>query len=245
MKRALLLLVPTLLCCEGTPGPVTQVVVVVGGDPRVSALEVRVRSETALVFAEDRTFALQAREPDGRRLPTSFTIVPNDRDPAPRFRVEVIGLRKDGKNLVPFVRRIVNGLFTDGKTTLLPMVLDAACADERCGCSWDDATCDQSCEPPGFEHGARCASIPKYVRLAEVEPGKELETLDSGGSECEPGEALGPEGTCLDFDECAFGMDDCDHEPFACVNELAGRYGFECRCPTGTRGDGYGADGCQ
>lgn len=248
MKRiARLLLVASLCACDPGIEPATQVIVVVGGDPRIEALEIRVRSENALQFVEDRSLTLEMRgeNADGRRLPTSFTLVPSPRDPAPRFRLEVVGLKGFAGGRVPFVRSIVTGPFAPGQTTLLPMALVSACADEGCGCDWEERTCSQTCEPPAPGVVARCAAIPSYAKLVEVEPGLELEALQQGLGGCSTQERPGPSGECVDLDECAFGLDDCDRDPQACVNEVSGKYGFACHCPPGTRGEGVGPDGCR
>jgi hypothetical protein len=62
-----------------------------------------------------------------------------------------------------------------------------------------------------------------------------------GQTGCDPGSERNTLGVCSDIDECARMLDDCDHEPGACVNGMGG---FSCACPTGYRGMGRGANGC-
>jgi hypothetical protein len=64
-----------------------------------------------------------------------------------------------------------------------------------------------------------------------------------GPTSCEQGSERTDAGACLDVDECARGLDDCDDVPSACVN-LENGLGFSCACPTGYRGEGRGPDGC-
>jgi alpha-tubulin suppressor-like RCC1 family protein len=46
---------------------------------------------------------------------------------------------------------------------------------------------------------------------------------------------------CVDIDECAEGLDDCDEMPEACVNTPGG---FDCQCTAPYVGDGVGIEGC-
>ncbi len=47
---------------------------------------------------------------------------------------------------------------------------------------------------------------------------------------------------CVDIDECAEGLDNCDTDPKACRNREGG---FVCRCPTNYAGTGVGPEGCK
>lgn len=232
--------------CTGNPEPATQVVVLVGGDPRIEDVRVAVLNENGRNVAEDRLIGL-AQQDSGRRLPTSFTIVPDDFDDpdAHRFRLAVTGRWTQSGEKVPLVRRIVVGGFSPGKTTLLPLVLSGECADQVCGCGWTDDTCSETCEPRSVAHAPGCVPVPNYAQLTEIEPGEELEKVASGFGRCGAGQLLSPSGICADLDECAFGLDDCAVTPPACVNELSGQFGWQCRCPSGFRGDGVGPDGCR
>lgn len=231
--------------CGAETEPATQVIVLVGGDPRIDALQIRVRSESALQFVEDRQITLPRIDSEGRRLPTSFTIVPNARDPADRFRIDIVGFETRESVGIPFVRRIAIGTFSSGRTTLLPIALTTVCANEKCGCEWADAACSQTCEPPSLAESTRCVAVPIYPKLAEVEPGEEREALARGVGGCKRGERLDAKGQCADLDECTFGLDNCDHAPLACENEVAGEYPFACHCPRGYTGEGEGPNGCR
>lgn len=68
---------------------------------------------------------------------------------------------------------------------------------------------------------------------------------DAGTLSCGPG-LQNVDDSCVDRDECALLVDDCDASPRACVN-TAPTSGppYLCSCPAGFTGDGRGADGCQ
>jgi hypothetical protein len=130
----------------------------------------------------------------------------------------------------------------------------SGCSDPRCPRGYDlrgdtcyrikDAGSDAN-DPQG--NGREDATSPV------VTPDADQPTSDSGdesmvdaGEEpmgCDQGSELDDTGTCVDIDECADGLDDCDEAPSACVNREGG-LGFSCACPTGYRGDGRGTDGC-
>jgi hypothetical protein len=65
---------------------------------------------------------------------------------------------------------------------------------------------------------------------------------DAGAPHCGAGYEVNEKGVCVDIDECARELDDCDNSPEACVN-LHGE-GYQCTCPSGYEGDGEGHDGC-
>lgn len=233
--------------CTGTPEPATQVVVLVGGEPRIDELVVTVQTENGRNLVATTTIQVPPDPESRRRLPTSFTLVPGDpeRPEAYRFRLVVTGRRSLAGQRFPLVRRIVVGGFSRGETTLLPLVLSSDCIDETCGCDWKQDTCADTCEPASIGRAAGCAPVPEYAELAAIEPGDELAALAHGAGGCRQGEVLDANGQCADLDECAFGLDDCDFMPQACVNEMSGRFGWQCRCPAGYRGTGVGPDGCQ
>lgn len=244
---ALAVAVGCVAACTGASEPTSQVVVLVGGEPRVDELVVTVLTENGRNLVATTRMKLAERGDTGRRLPTSFTLVPADPEhpEAHRFRLVVTGRSTLAGESLPLVRRIVVGGFSAGKTTLLPVVLSSDCVDELCRCSWAQDSCQETCEPPSIAHAARCVPVPDHARLAEIEPGDELHALAGGVGGCSSGEILDPSGQCADLDECAFGLDDCDTAPAACVNELSGAFGWQCRCPSGFQGDGVGSDGCR
>ncbi len=87
----------------------------------------------------------------------------------------------------------------------------------------------------------RCTCPPNTIDVGSDEPGRECErsVLDSGrpdggGGTGGTGGSVGMRG----IDECELGLDNCDREPAACVDE---EFGFTCACPTGytdPEGDG-------
>lgn len=247
-RPALLLALAMIGSCTGPLEPASQVVVVVGGDPRINELEVSVLSENGRDLEDTRTIRLKEREDTGRALPTSFTLAPADPDhpDAHRFRLVVTGRWKLAGGAIPLVRKIVIAGFSADKTTVLPLVLSTECVDELCGCSgWQADACPETCEPPSITHAAGCGPVPDHTRLAEIDPGAELSALAAGIGNCSPGEVLDASGQCADLDECAFGLDDCNTTPPACVNEMSGEYGWQCRCPSGFSGNGVGPNGCR
>lgn len=223
----------------------TQVVVVVGSDLPLAKIEATVAKKNG------RDGVLGAYElGSGAGLPTSFTIVPAD-DPADVFRVSVVGYLASGDVEVPVVRAIALGRFSAGQTVLLPMALSSECRTrdasfgDFCDCAWERDGCERTCAPRGYgENKADCHAVPDYLVLPTVTPGQEVLELDEGTSACDPGEVPSPDGSCVDLNECAFGLDTCDQSPAACVNVLGGQERFTCRCPEGSQGNGVGTDGC-
>lgn len=216
------------LSCGEELRPATQIVVLVGGDPSLDSLNVLVQSEKGRNISDERVIELGTEG-----LPTSFTIVPAE-SPAELVRIVVLGRKGNAK---AEVTRTVKARFTEGKTTLLPIVLSAQCAG-RCQvlgtasgeseafmeCDPEDG-CEQTCVPSGG--GAACVSVDEHAPLAEIEPGDELSELAAGLGECKAGEMPNYKGACLDLDECAFGLHECV-EPSVCKNELAGRLPYRC-----------------
>jgi hypothetical protein len=100
---------------------------------------------------------------------------------------------------------------------------------------------------PGYSAaaGSACADVDECA--APIHP--------CGVGRCENGEGsyncfcpLGyerttvPSLTCIDVDECADALADCDTRPAATCGNVEG--GFTCTCPAGYAGDGRGASGC-
>lgn len=246
-RGALLALACSLFtCAEENERPITQVIVVVAGDPRIESLSISLQSENGRNVSDAQRMVLAKRQ-DGAHLPTSFTLVPpvDNMGETTRFRLVVTGEQPTSSGTVPLVRNIAVAPFSPGKTTLLSMVLSRSCALETCGCSFMQDTCADTCLPPGINTLAGCRAVPVYARLAEVEPGQELTQLQQGAGGCAPGEELSATAICTDLDECEYGFHECDREPFACVNEVSGAARYRCQCPTGTRGNGIGPDGCR
>jgi trimeric autotransporter adhesin len=76
--------------------------------------------------------------------------------------------------------------------------------------------------------------------------GRDAKTTEGGAADenskiCPDGYQPNRTGECRDIDECAQGLDTCDHVPEACVNQDGG---FACSCPSGFTGDGQGEQGC-
>lgn len=228
-----------LACAESTE--LTQVVVLVGGDPAIRVLDVRVLDEATGRASSVRTIDLAQRAV--KRLPTSFTVAPPKSGAADRFRLSIEGIsRSENGDRVPLARTEVVATFTRGESTLLPIVLSAACASEHCDCDGSSA-CDRVCRVEANEP-ARCVATPVYERLPTLTPGQELDVLTRGLGACDRGSLPGPTGACEDVDECAFGVDSCSVSPPACVNRLPDAGRFHCACPAGFEGDGVTDDPC-
>ncbi len=234
-------------CGSSTPEAISQVVVLVAGDPQIDELVVSVLSENGRNLAETSTISLPRPSDEKPRLPTSFTLIPADPESpeAHRFRLAITGRRVIAGQHIPLVRRIVVAGFSRHETTLLPVVLSRDCWNETCGCDWTHDACSENCVPETIARNAGCQPVADYSKLAAIEPGEELDALARGAGGCSRGEVLDPSGQCTDLDECAFFLDDCDTSPRACINEKSGRYGYRCSCPEGFSGSGTGPDGCQ
>jgi hypothetical protein len=68
-----------------------------------------------------------------------------------------------------------------------------------------------------------------------------------GGYTCTCGAGFTPSGSgltasCVDVDECAEGLDDCDEDPGALCSNTSGA--FTCACPPDFSGSARGASGC-
>jgi hypothetical protein len=199
-------------CAEDSAPPLTQVIVLVGGEPLIDALDVRVYDAAGRTASSSRRIDLRRRVP--HQLPTSFTVVPASPAGALRFRLVVQGVERaaDG-SLRERARRELLVSFAPGKTTLLPVLLSAECAGQDCDCP-DDAACDRSCDPAA----SRCNPVPDFSELPEVVAGEEREALAEGFPTCAPGSFPAAHGGCVDIDECAFQIDACSVEPRSCVN---------------------------
>ena len=230
--------------CTESPSAPTQVVVLVGGDSRIRRLDVRIYDAVGEEVSSALTIDLTRRDP--ARLPTSFSVVPPASRAADRFRMIVQGVEETAEHVTrERARREVIVAFSSGATTLLPIVLSAACSEERCGCS-GDGPCARTCVPdPSAAANATCTSVPIYESLPPVLPGAELDALRAGIDGCSRGTVPAASGDCEDLDECAFYVDDCQVEPRACVNLTPDAERYACACPSGYSGSGEADDPCK
>lgn len=229
-------------CTEASPA-LTQVIVLVGGDSDVRSLDVRVYDAKGTAMSDSLQIDLDRRDPS--RLPTSFTVVPAASNASDRFRIVVQGFDEDAAGIrhERALREAVVA-FTPGETTLLPLVLSAACADERCGCVAGEP-CAKTCTPSlDAQSGAGCQPVPTYEQLSIVNAGGELDALRAGIDGCPRGTVPAFDGACEDLDECAFYIDECQVKPRACVNLPPAHERYACACPPGYAGTGEADDQC-
>lgn len=230
-------------CSEAAVEP-TQVIVLVGGDSAIDFLDVRVYDESGSVISSSRSIDLTRRVP--ARLPTSFTIVPAEGRVGGRFRMRIQGFTTDPlRGTFAQASYEVIAAFSPERSVMLPVVLSAACAEERCGCS-EELPCDQTCSPASSAaSGAHCTALPVYADLPSVLPGEEFKALKRGLGDCARGTLPGQDGACEDLDECAFYIDECQVTPRACVNRAPDERRYDCVCPPGYSGKGEGDDLCK
>lgn len=106
------------------------------------------------------------------------------------------------------------------------------CSEPANACELAD-TCDEAgeCADNGvLELGDACGDDAHCVGAA-------------GAPECSCDEGYVLDGdACVDRDECALDLDDCDRAPMACDNDVGS---YHCACPPEFTGDGEGSDGCS
>lgn len=229
--------------CHEPEASLTQVIVLVGGDPEIRALDVRVLDVEGATTSSARSFDLALRA--SGRLPTSFTIVPDSGNRAGKFRLVIEGRASDESgNVRELSRTEVVAAFSPGLTTVLPIVLSPSCAGERCGCK-NGERCPRVCRvDPVNLTLTSCVPLPVYDELPTLRPGVELDVIARGLGQCEPGAFPNPQGRCEDVDECAFFVDTCSVTPRSCVNRLPEDGRYRCKCPSGHRGSGEADDPC-
>jgi hypothetical protein len=131
--------------------------------------------------------------------------------------------------------------------------LDDCSADAACADTVGSFTCTCAAGFVGAGHGAGgCADVDECATSTQC--GRTLGggavngcTDSSGGYTCACGAGFAASGagflaTCVDIDECATGLNDCESVVATCANTSGG---FDCPCATGFVGTGHGAGSCR
>ena len=149
------------------------------------------------------------------------------------------GFRFDGATCVDIDECAVSGFCGTGA---------ASCANEpgsfACACAAGYAAASAT--------GSLCANVDECASATTcgraLSGGSVNGCADAiGGYTCTCGAGFTPSGSgltasCVDVDECAEGLDDCDEDPGALCSNTSGA--FTCACPPDFSGSARGASGC-